>query len=120
LLVVVAAIAFVQGLVAATLGVLVAVDGLRGRATNAPATEFMAVFGVAAGVGLILVARALLRRRRWGRAPTLVAQLIFLPVAVALFQAQQYVVAVALGLVAVVAACGLMSRPVSEALDDPR
>lgn len=119
LLVVAAALVCAQGLVAVLLGVLVAVDAFRGRAENLAATEFMAVFGVVAGVGLVFVARALFLRRRWGRAPTLVTQLICVPVAVALVQAQQYVVGVTLGLVAVVAAVSLMSRPVSEALNDP-
>lgn len=120
LLVVAAAIAAVEGLVAAVLGVLVAVDALRGRAEDVLSAEFMAAFGVAAGVGLVFVARGLLLRRRWGRAPTLVTQLICLPVAVALVQAQQYAVGIALGLLALVAAFSLMSRPVSEALNDPR
>ena len=120
LLVVAAVIGFVQGVAAAGLGVLVAVEAIRGRAENAAASEFMAVFGVAAGVGLVLVGRALLRRRRWGRAPMLVTQIICVPVAVALVQAHQYAVGIALGVVAVVAAFSLMSRPVSAVLDDPR
>ncbi|MQA78541.1 MAG: hypothetical protein GEV10_08690 [Streptosporangiales bacterium] len=119
LLVVPAGVVLLQGLVAAVLGVLVGVDALRGGADNLPAAEIMAAFGLVAGVCLVLVGRGLLLRRRWGRAPALVTQIICVPVAVAVVQAGQYVVGVALGVLAVGAACCLMSRSSSEVLDTP-
>lgn len=119
LLVVPAVVVLLQGLVAVALGVLVGVDALRGGAENVPAAELMAAFGVVAGVCLVLVGRGLLLRRRWGRAPALVTQIICVPIAVAVVQAGQYVVGVALCALAVGAACCLMSRPSSEALDTP-
>lgn len=109
-----------QGLLVAVLGALVGVQALRGAADNLPAAEFMAVLGVAAGMGLLLAARGLLMGRRWGRAPALLTQLLCVPVAVALVQAQQYLIGITLGLVAAAAAFCLISRPVAEALDDPR
>lgn len=39
-----------------------------------------------AALGLVLVARGLLRHRRWARAPALVANLLVLPVALGLLQ----------------------------------
>lgn len=119
LLVVASVVVLLQGLVAVALGALVGIDALRGGADNLPAAEFMVVFGLVAGVCLILVGRGLLLRRRWGRAPALVTQIICVPVAVAVVQAGQYVVGVALGALAVGAACCLMSRPSSEVLDTP-
>ena len=43
-----------------------------------------------AGVGLLLVARALFGGRRWGRSPALTWQIICLPVAYGLFQSGRW------------------------------
>jgi O-antigen/teichoic acid export membrane protein len=73
---------------------------------------------VAACAGLSLVARGLLRRRRWARAPALVTNLLVLPVAVGLLQGGRWYVGLPL-LVWAVAVLGLLFAPATDAaLDD--
>ncbi|MQA04742.1 MAG: hypothetical protein GEV07_19155 [Streptosporangiales bacterium] len=118
LLVTAAVIVFLQGVLVAVLAVVVGVGALVGGSSDLAGAEVMALFGLAVGAGLVVVARGLFLRRRWGRAPALLTQLLCVPVAVALVQAQQYVPGIVLGAAAVVAAFCVISRPVSEALGD--
>lgn len=118
LLVTAVVIVSLQGLVVAALAVAVGVDALVGGAMDLAGAEFMALLGVLGGAGLVFVAYGLLRRRRWGRAPALLTQLLCVPVAVTLVQSQRYVLGAVLGAAAVVAAFCVISRPVSEALGD--
>lgn len=105
-----------QGLVLlAAAGVLV-VETLTGRSTDATGARLTAVLALFGGVGLILVARALARRRRWARAPALVTQLLLLPIGVSVVQAGQAPIGVPLLLVAGGLVLLLLSQPVGEAL----
>lgn len=86
-----------------------------------PVTAWVAVvLGVLAAAGLLLVARGLLRRRRWARSPALVTQLLLLPVAISLLQSGQAALGVPLLAVTVVTAAVLLSPPISRALDEAR
>lgn len=98
------------------LGIVVGVDAARGQATNAGAAAFLTACGVLVGIGLLLVSRGLLYCRRWGRAPALLAQIIAIPVAVALGQGGQYALGVPLGVLAIAAAVALLSPPTTRAL----
>jgi peptidoglycan/LPS O-acetylase OafA/YrhL len=105
-----------QGLVLlAAAGVLV-VETLTGRSTDATGARLTAVLALFGGVGLILVARALARRRRWARAPALVTQLLLLPIGVSVVQAGQAPIGVPLLLMAGGLVLLLLSQPVGEAL----
>jgi len=66
---------------------------------------------VLAGVGLLLVARALLRGRRWARSPALTWQIIWLPVAYGLFQSGRWSIALPLALSAALTMRGLLTDP---------
>jgi hypothetical protein len=71
-----------------------------------------------AATGLGLVARGLLRRRRWARAPALVTNLLVLPVAVGLLQGGRWYVGLPLLLWAA-AVLGLLFAPATDtALED--
>ena len=63
-----------------------------------------------AAAGLALVARGLLHRRRWARAPALVTNLILLPVAVGLLQGGRWYAGAPL-LVWALAVLGLLFAP---------
>jgi O-antigen/teichoic acid export membrane protein len=72
---------------------------------------------LAAAVGLALVARGLLRRRRWARSPALVTNLLVLPVAVGLLQGGRWYAGVPL-LVWALAVLGLLFAPATAAALD--
>jgi hypothetical protein len=73
---------------------------------------------LAAAAGLALVARGLLRRRRWARAPALVTNLLVLPVAFGLVQGGRWYVGGPL-LVWAGAVLGLLFAPsTNTALED--
>jgi hypothetical protein len=75
------------------------------------------VLAALGGVGLLAVARALLAARRWGRAPALVTQLIFIPVALGSFPDGWYVGGPLL-VWALAVTVLLFVPPVSAVLDD--
>jgi hypothetical protein len=77
-----------------------------------------AVFFLLYGLGLLFCARGLARRRSWARAPILVAQLIQLLVAWSFFGGSTTVVAVVLGVVAVVAMLAVLHPASIAALAD--
>jgi O-antigen/teichoic acid export membrane protein len=72
---------------------------------------------LAAGVGLGLVARGLLQRRRWARSPALVTNLLVLPVAIGLLQGGRWYVGAPL-LVWALAVLGLLFAPATAAALD--
>jgi hypothetical protein len=80
------ALVALESLVLIGLGVLQLVRGFGGDIDDPLRAEFGAVLGLFGGICLALAARALAAGRRWARSPILVAQLLSLPVAVALIQ----------------------------------
>jgi len=77
-----------------------------------------AVLALVAAVGLGLVARGLLAGRRWARAPALVTNLILLPVAYGLLQAEVWYVGIPLLLWAVAVLVLLFVPSTSGALEE--
>jgi hypothetical protein len=71
-----------------------------------------------AATGLALVARGLLHRRRWARAPALVTNLILLPVGYGLLQGHVWYVAIPLLLWALAVLVLLFAPSTSAALDE--
>jgi len=76
------------------------------------------LLALAAAVGLGLVARGLLAGRRWARAPALVTNLILLPVAYGLLQADVWYAGIPLLLWALAVLLLLFAPSTNAALDD--
>ena len=66
---------------------------------------------VLGGVGLLVVARALLHGRRWARSPALTWQVICLPVAYGLFQSGRWYIALPLAVSAALTLRGVLADP---------
>lgn len=111
-----AVVTLAEALLLGVLAVVVGIDAVAGRVTSVGASAFMAGCGLLVFAGLVLVARGLVRRRRWARSPALLTQIIAIPVAVALSQAGQYAYGVPLGIVAVLTAAALLSPSTTRAL----
>jgi len=79
-----AVVVALEGLVLVGLGVAYGVLGLTGDAESRVGAEVGAALIVAAGVLLVLVARALDRERAWSRAPVISVQLLTLLTALSL------------------------------------
>ena len=73
-----------------------------------------AALALLAGLGLALVARGLVRRRRWARAPALVTNLILVPVAIGLVQSGRWYAGGPL-LVVALGVLGLLFAPATSA-----
>jgi hypothetical protein len=71
-----AALLALEAVVLVALGVAYGVAGLTGRAESLAGVEVGAALIVVAGLLLLLVARGVLRRQRWARAPALAVQLL--------------------------------------------
>lgn len=76
------------------------------------------LLALAAAAGLALVARGLLRGRRWARSPALVTNLLVLPVAVGLFQGGRWYVGAPLLLLALAVLVLLFLPTTTAALGD--
>ena len=84
----------VEGVVLALLGLGYGVAGVVADPFDRTATLLEAAFAVLAGALLLLVARGLARAAGWSRAPTVVTQLLALPVGVGLIQGHVWYAAV--------------------------
>lgn len=105
-----------QGLLLLVAAGVLAAETVVGRSTDASGARLTALLALAAGVGLVLVARSLARRRRWARAPALVTQLLLLPVGFTVVQAGDAPIGVPLLVVAGGLVLLLLSQPVGKAL----
>lgn len=100
-LAVVAAIEGLEGGVLVGFAAYVVRGTIAGAVTDTTSAATLAVTIVVLALGVLLVARALYRRRRWARAPAALSQIFALPVAATFFQAGRIEVAVPLGAAAV-------------------
>src|SRR4051812_40675366 len=75
-----------QALFIAVLSIVLAVSGFRPGTKDRAGAEILSLIGLASAVALIGLARGVQTRRRWARSPTLVLELICLPVAVTVIQ----------------------------------
>ncbi len=81
-----------QGLFLVIIGLVLAVNSVTGGPADRLGAQLGAGLAVAAGLTVLVLARALQRRRSWARSPVLVVELLCLPVAWGLFQAHRTVV----------------------------
>jgi hypothetical protein len=79
-----------ESLVMIGLGVLLFVRGFGGDTDDLWRAELGAVMAFASGAASCLLARGLVSRRPWARSPTVLVQLLCLPVAVGLLQGGMY------------------------------
>jgi hypothetical protein len=98
-----AALVAAEGLTALGFGLFAGYETVTGEALD-PATAIgVTVLALAGGVGMLGCARGLLRGASWSRAPAALIQFFALPVAWSLWQGGRYLIAVPLGVVAVLA-----------------
>jgi hypothetical protein len=107
-----------EGVAALAFGLFVGWQTLFGDPQDVGSGIGVTVMAFLAGAGMLAVARALLRARRWGRAPALVTQLFGLFLGWNLMQSDQYGYGVPLAVCALAAAILLLSRPITEALHE--
>lgn len=113
-LLVAASLVAVEGLLLLGYAVLEVASVDRDRVAVAATTG---VFFLAYGAGLLVCARGLSRRRSWARSPVVLAQLIQLGVAWSFWGGSTTLVAVAVGLVAVIVLVGVFHPASIEALE---
>jgi hypothetical protein len=100
----------VQGFVVLAAAVFWLVEAFASDATSLLNVVMAVLLFALMGTGLLLVARDLVGRRRWARAPAVTWEVICLPVAYGLFQSGRWQVGLPLAVVAlVVLACVLVS-----------
>lgn len=75
-----AAVTAAQGLTFVALAIATAVSAGRGNADDAVSATLAAALWLAIGAGLTVVSAALWRGRHWARSPSLVWQLLMLPI----------------------------------------
>ena len=91
-----------QAALLAGLGAFVVAETLVATTTDVVRALVAAGLALASAAGLALVARGLLRRRRWARSPALVTNLIAVPVALGLVQGGRWYLGTPLAIWAVV------------------
>jgi hypothetical protein len=101
----------VQGVVVLAAAVFYLVEALVSDATSFLNVAMGVVLFVLTGAGLLLVARHLVRRRRWARAPAITWEVICLPVAYGLVEAGRWAIGLAVGAVAIAALVAVLRTP---------
>ena len=112
-----------EGAALVVLAVVWAVLGLIGDAQDTGGAEALAGLAALFGVGLLLGARGLYRRRRWARGPVMAVQLLALLVAISSLRAARPLLAWPAAAVVVVLTAAVASQVLApsarEALDGP-
>jgi hypothetical protein len=107
------ALVALQGLVVLAAAVFYLVEALVSDASSMLNVAMAVVLFLVMGAGLLLVARDLVRRRRWARAPAVPWEVICLPVAYGLADSGRWYIGLPVAVVAVVVlAAVLTSSPV--------
>ncbi|MFC5752027.1 hypothetical protein [Actinomadura rugatobispora] len=106
-----AALEAAEGAAAVAGGLFVGWETIIGEPVDPASAIGVTVLALGGGLGMLACARGLLRAEPWSRAPTVLTQLFALPIVWALWQSQQYAVAVPLGLVAILALITVLSPP---------
>ncbi|MFB4312555.1 hypothetical protein [Actinomadura sp. 21ATH] len=106
-----AALEAAEGATAIGFGLFVGFETVIGEAVDPASAIGVTVLALAGGAGMLACARGLLRAEPWSRAPTVLTQLFALPVAWSLWQSEQPLLAVPLGLAAVLTLVLALSPP---------
>jgi hypothetical protein len=105
-----------EGVAAIAFGLFVGWEALVGKPLETGGAFGVAALALLGGAGMLFVARALVRVRRWGGAPALVTQLLAIFVAWNLIQSDQFGYGFPLAAGALATAVLLLSRPSTQAL----
>lgn len=81
-----AALLALEGVALTVLGIIDAIATAVGTPTNRALSFLVAAFGLLGGLVLVLLGRAVSRRRGWARSPAIVLELLAFPVGVGLLQ----------------------------------
>lgn len=92
----------VQAVLLAVASAVLAVSGFRPEAVDRAGAEILALIGVACAVAVGILARGIASHRPWARSPTLVLELICLPIAVTVVQNDKAFAGIPLGVSALV------------------
>lgn len=115
-IVIAAALQVLIGLAAGLGGLYSLYSAVTGQVNDVMSAIPLAVAGLGVGALLVFVARGLWRLNDWARTPVFVTQLFLAVTAYYMFTSEQYVFAVLLGAVAVVAGAAVLSPPTSAVL----
>ena len=89
-----------EGLIVAGLGLFLVFNSFFSDVEEPSAWLAEIAFAALGAIGLIVAGMGLKRRKNWGRAPVVIANLIALPVAYYLWTSDQMVIAILLGAIA--------------------
>ena len=93
-------LAILEGLIVAGLGLFLVLNSFFSDVEEPSAWLAEIAFAALGAIGLIVAGMGLKRRKNWGRAPVVIANLIALPVAYYLWTSDQMVIAILLGAIA--------------------
>ena len=93
-------LAILEGLIVAGLGLFLVFNSFFSDVEEPSAWLAEIAFAALGAIGLIVAGMGLKRRKNWGRAPVVIANLIALPVAYYLWTSDQMVIAILLGAIA--------------------
>lgn len=93
-------LAILEGLIVAGLGLFLVFNSFFSDVEEPSAWLAEIAFAALGSIGLIVAGMGLNRRKNWGRAPVVIANLIALPVAYYLWTSDQKVIALLLGAIA--------------------
>ena len=93
-------LAILEGLIVAGLGLFLVFNSFFSDVEEPSAWLAEIAFAALGSIGLIVAGKGLNRRKNWGRAPVVIANLIALPVAYYLWTSNQMIIALLLGAIA--------------------
>ena len=93
-------LAILEGLIVAGLGLFLVLNSFFSDVEEPSAWLAEIAFAALGSIGLIVAGMGLKRRKNWGRAPVVIANLIALPVAYYLWTSDQMIIALLLGAIA--------------------
>lgn len=93
-------LAILEGLIVAGLGLFLVFNSFFSDVEEPSAWLAEIAFAALGSIGLIVAGMGLNRRKNWGRAPVVIANLIALPVAYYLWTSDQMIIALLLGAIA--------------------
>ena len=93
-------LAILEGLIVAGLGLFLVFNSFFSDVEEPSAWLAEIAFAALGSIGLIVAGMGLKRKKNWGRAPVVIANLIALPVAYYLWTSDQTVIAILLGAIA--------------------
>jgi hypothetical protein len=117
-LIISASVEAVEGVIALGLGLFVGWETIVGKPLDPASAIGVAVLALLGGLGMLAVARGLVRAERWGRSPAVVTQLFALFLAWNMIQSQHLWYGIPLVVGAILALVALLSGPTSAALFD--